>query len=147
VSIYDYNVTVDNVLDRIPMNTSQIGPSTEPIDTGDVEDAIDGAASDVSGAIERNGIDGSDLSDEAHRQLEKVVRDGAAAEIMRRTGHVDSSTYDSLETDYDEAANKYADSSHLDRDDGGGRVESSVGGDNRIPDEQRSPFRGTDWEM
>lgn len=147
MAIYDFNVTKSDVLDRIPLNTSQIGTNTEPISTGDVEDAIEGAASQASAALERNGIDGSDLSDEAHRQLEDAVRDGAAAEIMRRAGHADSETYSSLKTGFDEAIDRIADSANLDRADGGSRVESSVGGDNGIDPEQRSPFRGTDWEM
>ena len=142
MAIDSLNVTVDEVLGRIPFDTSQVGANTDPISTSDVEDAIEGAASDMTGVLSRSGTDSSSLKDEELRQIQTAVRDGAAADLMAREGHV-GDVQQELKEAFEDAKDKYSDSAEL-AGTAGGRVKSNV---DTSPDRE-SPWKGTDhWEM
>jgi len=141
MAVYDFDVTVAEVLERVPgASPDRVGPNTEPISESDVEEAIEEGSSEMAGALSRNGPAPKDLDDEAKVQLQKAVRDGAAASLMSwngATGEVQQDRQDA----FDEARERYTDSSEIDGHTGG-RVASNI-----ADDESESDFIGNDFEM
>lgn len=101
MAIYSYNVTSSDVTDRLPIDTQAITSSSEPLSTSDIDEYIDDAASEFSGVLEKSGIQGSDLSDEAERQIQIGIEHYAVAESLKQIGHTGS--------DYEEARDAYRD--------------------------------------
>lgn len=123
MAIDAFNVTRSDVLDRIPAGTSQVGSGTEPVSETDVDEAIDDKASEMAGVLERYSVDAADLSDEAERQVQNAIRDGAAAEVLKQFGHV-GEIYEKFVSNFEDAKEELRDSANLDRD--ADRIDSTV---------------------
>lgn len=86
MSLADFNVAADDVLDRSPMKSSTVGANTDPISTGDIDDLIQDAESKLAAQFEKAGIDPASLTDDQGRQAQNFVEVWCVAEIMEIMG-------------------------------------------------------------
>lgn len=140
MAIYDYNLSAADVLDKVPLDTRRVKQSSGRVSKDDIEGYIDEYASIFSGMLEKSGLDGSDLSDEAEAQIQKGILHGAAAETLQNWGHTGEayrqrkSTYESILERYEQDVQK------LDRT-------TSQYDSNIDTTDDESPYTGTSWEM
>lgn len=123
MAIYDFNVTAAAVKEKVPLDTRSIPSASTPdtLDDTDITDWIDEGASELSGALRKAGVTGSDLDDEAESQIQRAVTHYAVAEVLSSLGHTGQS-YEAARDKYRAALDRYTDSpSTLDRESGGVR--------------------------
>lgn len=125
MALADFNVTVSDVLDRYPLNdASNIGANTQPVSTGDVDDLIQDAESQLSAQLEKAGIDPASTTDDQERQAQNFVEVWCVAEMLESMGAT-ASRYQSYRKKADDLL------LYFDRDkgrwgDGGSSVPSNI---------------------
>jgi len=117
MAVFDYSVTPSDVKERIPVDTRTIPASTTSgrLDDTDITGWIEEGAAEMSGVLEKSGLDGGDLDDEALQQIQTAIEHYAAAETLSSMGHTGSS-YSSIRDRYESIRDRYEDDpSRLDR--------------------------------
>lgn len=84
----DFQVTTQDVLDKLPIIGDQVSATTAPLSTGDVDDAIQDGESRFAELLRRQGKDPGTLTDDQKRQIQTAVEAYAVAECMDIIGAV-----------------------------------------------------------
>jgi hypothetical protein len=86
MSLTDLQVTVDDVLAELPLDTSQVTSSSEPVSTGDIENWIQDGTSELANTLKRSGVVVDQLDGDSLQQLQKAVESYAVAQALDATG-------------------------------------------------------------
>ena len=78
----DFDVSVSDVLDRLPNGAGQVTATSRPLNTARVEEIIGEEESNVEGVLRQSSKSVDTLSDSAKSQMRKVVIWQAAAECV-----------------------------------------------------------------
>jgi len=93
VALTSFGVTNADVLERVPLDTSQVDASSEPINTGDIDEFIQDASSAFVAILQRAGLDPASLNDDTQRQVQGAVEAYAVAEVLDVIGIGDVERY------------------------------------------------------
>lgn len=120
----EHDVTVEDVLDRLPMATGNIGPDTSGLSTGQIERWIGAGARRVNAIVRRHGMDPTDLPDHDIG----ILRDGIVAYAQWQC--LEARDYDDKAARAREEFNDVLDAirafpSEFDSDDAADRIRSS----------------------
>lgn len=139
MAIHDYNVTASDVLDKIPLDTSMIDGSSEPVSTTTIDGYIDEAASELSGLLRRADVDGTKLEAEAEKHIQTAILNYAAAETLSKLGHT-GRDYTQKRARYEDVKQTLKGSAkQLDTERGGG-VKSTVNTSRATSEFQRDSY-------
>lgn len=86
MTLTDFGVTVNDVLEKIPLDTSQITSTTEPVSTVSLAGFIQDASSDLRGLLERSGLKVDSLGADTLRQMKTAVEAYVVAEALDAMG-------------------------------------------------------------
>lgn len=115
MAIYDYSLTAQDVLDKISLDTRRVQQSSGRVSRDDIDGWIDECASEFSGVLNKAGLDGSDLKDEAESQIQRGILAGAAAQTLQAWGHT-GDEYETYQSTYEDLLDRYeADAQRLDK--------------------------------
>lgn len=108
---YDYSISAADVAAEIPgVDDANIGASTEPISTTDLDNWINDGASKLNAVLDKSGITASASMDaDAHDTLKAAVRAYAvhkAMLVLGETGSLLGETRDRWNTVYAEYSNR-----------------------------------------
>lgn len=106
MALTDFSVTVDDVLEKLPLDTSQITATTEPVSTTDIEGFVQDASSELRAVIDRAGIGYDSINDDTKRQMQSAVEAYAVAEALDAMG-VTGRQYDKYRGKWEEARDRY----------------------------------------
>ena len=83
MTIYSFGVEAGDVLEKVPIDTSQVGPSTTPVSTGDVEEYILDRSAEAAGLLAKGGLtDEENLDETTERQVALYVRVASALDML-----------------------------------------------------------------
>lgn len=85
---FDFEVTINSVLDRLPIDSSQITATTEPISTVRIEDWIEEATGEVGAMLTSHGFYPDDLDSDVLAIAKRAVRAYASAEGLKAFGMI-----------------------------------------------------------
>ena len=88
MAVTSFGVTTAEVLDKCPVGDS-ITATTNPVNTGQVEDWIDEGSAEMAAMVRKSGMDPDELSDDAQAQIAAAVRNYAVKEILQALGAVE----------------------------------------------------------
>lgn len=125
MSLDTFGVTQGDVLDAIPLDTSHVSATSKPIDTDDVDNAIDSAAADVAGALGVHDTDAVDLQDESEQQAQNAVLDGAVVQLLEEVGHT-GAMHDKKQSRFERRLDRLRNSRNVDNPPNDVRVETTV---------------------
>lgn len=87
MAIRTYNITTEDVLPHLPVDSATVGDLTEPIAAVEIERYIKGAAVEITAALLANGFDPDNLGDETEQMIQAGVVHGAVARALAHMGH------------------------------------------------------------
>ena len=104
MTVFDYGITVDGVVSKTPIDATQIGPDTTPVNNSDIEEHILDRAAEASGVLAKGGItEPEDLDDTTTRQVKLYVRTAAALDVIDKMGFTDQQQRGELASQRDRA--------------------------------------------
>lgn len=111
MAVYTYSVTNSDVLAEVPgIDAGQIGASTEPVSTADVDQWIIDGSSQINGLLEKAGhTPSSSLEEDTHAALATAVKNYAVAKVLLvigQTGEVYQRAWDTWMQAYSEFSNR-----------------------------------------
>lgn len=123
MALTSFGVTSSDVLERVPLDTSQVGAATEPISTADIDTYIQDASSSFVAILQRAGLDPANLNDDTERQVQDAVEAYCVAEVLDVIGIGDVERY---RAKYDRLREEYASRPSMLSTVNGGRVRSNI---------------------
>lgn len=81
-----HSVTVTDVLEAIPVKSSRVGATTDPVSTGMIEKWIESAAGQLNAMLQRHGIDPTSLGDDETELIQSGIIAFAAAMALVKFG-------------------------------------------------------------
>ena len=88
--IYTFGVEHSDVLEKVPIDTSQIGADTTPISTGLVDEYIIDRSAQVHGVLAKGGIlSPEDAGEITIRQAGMYIRTASALDVIDKMGFTD----------------------------------------------------------
>lgn len=108
MSDFDFAVTVNSILDRLPMDSSQITATTEPINTGAIESWIEEATSEMASLMRQRGFTPDSISTEALGMAKRAIRSYASSEALKAFGLM-GDQYSNALSEYERIFDKYKD--------------------------------------
>lgn len=123
MALTSFGVTNADVLERVPLDTSQVDASSEPINTGDIDEFIQDASSAFVAILQRAGLDPASLNDDTQRQVQDAVEAYAVAEVLDVIGIGNVERY---RQKYERLREMYASRPSMLSTVNGGRVRSNI---------------------
>lgn len=94
-----FGVDYGDVLQHLPIDSSQIGPSSEPISTSDLALYIEEAGGEVAGYLQKMNYDTSDLTEDILAQLRNAITSYAVMRALGAMGY-SGALYDNARREY-----------------------------------------------
>ncbi len=122
-----YSVTSADVLDYLPTDPSAITASSQPLSTQDIGQYIERRASELTGVLEKAGLDQDNLDEDTTAQIQHGVIQGAVADCLAKLGHGSgNAAYRSALDEYQRILTRYTAQPQTLHQRGGSRVQSNV---------------------
>lgn len=106
MALTDFSVTVSDVLEKLPLDTSQISATTEPVSTTDIEGYVQDASSELRAVLDRAAINIASINDDTKRQMQSAVEAYAVAEALDAMG-VTGRQYDKYRDKWRDVYDRY----------------------------------------
>ncbi len=94
-----FGVDYGDVLQHLPIDSSQIGPSSEPISTSDLALYIEEAGGELAGYLAKMGYDTDDLTADVLAQLRNAIVSYAVQRALGAMGY-SGALYDNARREY-----------------------------------------------
>ena len=109
MALSDFNVSVSDVVQKLPINASSISATTTPLSTTDIEAFISDAESIFAGLLSAQGRGVGELSEDALRQIQGGIKAYAVSECFLALGFPSKGS-DDQRARFDEVRSMYASS-------------------------------------
>jgi len=103
---FDFVVTVNSVIDRLPNDLSQITATTEPVSSVSIETWVDEASSEISALFRSRGFTSANIPDDVVGMAKRAIRAYAASESLKAFGLV-GNQYSTMLQEYEAIYTKY----------------------------------------
>lgn len=94
MAIYNFGLVVDDVLNDLPVDSTQIGANSTPVSTGKIEEWINDRSAMAIGMLSRAGISNvEELDDTTQRQVRIYIKSSVVADAMDKMAMSTQSGY------------------------------------------------------
>lgn len=103
----DFNVTVNSVIDRLPVDMSQVTATTDPVSTVAIQDWIDEASAELTSLLHSKGFSEDTLPSTVRDMMKRAVRSYAASQALKAFGLI-GNQYSEHMASYERIYEKYS---------------------------------------
>lgn len=104
---FEFTVTVNSVLDRLPIDSTQITATTDPVSTVRIEGWIEEAANELSALMRSRGFTPTSIPEDVEGMMARAIRSYAASQSLKAIG-MTGSTHQDIHSEYERIYSKYS---------------------------------------
>jgi len=142
MALTTFSVTSDDVLERVPFDTTNVGASSKPVSTGDIDTYIQDASSRMVAVLTRAGLDPGALNDDTERQIQDAIESYCVAEILDVIGVGSGQQITRYRQNFNQLLDEYKRNPSMLSTSNSGRVKSNISQSTTKPDAE---FIDTDY--